>query len=394
MPSRKLVLPDDAIAQLARRFGNQHRNWLARQEQGNWPLTFPLGDPLERDMVEDAAGIRAWVTAWADWRGAGTVAWTQKKWGRFGEQRLPESIGFSTPGEVARAVGQEARWERAVSRYGRLCARWHVWADTGVLAREFDVLADYSEEDFSRLAALFEWLDRNPSSSLYLRQLPIEGLDTKWVEARKRLVIDLLRPLRPGLSEADFHDLCGLRRAPHRLRIRILCPALRRALQGLGDIEAPVADLAALPLVAKTAIIVENLETGLALPDIPGAVALMKLGHGVGIIEDLPWLRLAAGVYWGDIDTHGFAILSRARRALPGLRSALMDEPTLLSHRELWGHEPSQFSGPDLDNLNADERAVYTGLRSQRWGPNVRLEQERIAWPEAVDTLNRLSATS
>ena len=391
MASKRLVFPDEAIAQLARRFGNQHRTWLTHREQGNWPLTLPLGVPLERDMVEDAAGIRAWVTAWTDWRGAGTVVWVHKKWGRFGEQRLPESLGFSSPGEAARAVGQEARWERAVCRYGRLCARWPVWADTGVLAREFDVLADYSGEDFSRLTALFEWLDRNPSSNLYLRQLPIEGLDTKWVEARKRLVNDLLRPLRPGLSEADFHDLCGLRRSPHRLRIRILCPTLRRDLRGLGDIEAPIADLAALPLVAKVAVIVENLETGLALPDMPGAIALMKLGHGVGVIEDLPWLRPAAGVYWGDIDTHGFAILSRARRVLPGLKSVLMDQPTLLRHRDLWGYEPSQFSGPDLDRLTADELAVYAGLLAQTWGPNVRLEQERIAWPEALDALGKVT---
>jgi hypothetical protein len=33
--------------------------------------------------------------------------------------------------------------------------------------------------------------------------------------------------------------------------------------------------------------------------------------------------------------------------------------------------------------LTAEERAVYEGLRDHRWGANVRLKQERIAWAEA-----------
>jgi hypothetical protein len=41
-------------------------------------------------------------------------------------------------------------------------------------------------------------------------------------------------------------------------------------------------------------------------------------------------------------DTHGFAILDRSRRAVPHLRSVLMDEATLLSHRPLWVQEASQ----------------------------------------------------
>jgi hypothetical protein len=68
-----------------------------------------------------------------------------------------------------------------------------------------------------------------------------------------------------------------------------------------------------------------------------------------------------------------------------------MDKPTLLRHRELWGSEPSQFSGSDLNQLTADEQTVYAGLRTQTWGHNVRLEQERIAWPVAMDALGRLT---
>jgi hypothetical protein len=80
----------------------------------------------------------------------------------------------------------------------------------------------------------------------------------------------------------------------------------------------------------RRAVIVENLETGLALPPMEGTVAVMKLGKAVGMLAAEPWLRACRVVYWGDLDTHGLAILDHARKALPGLTSALMNEETLL----------------------------------------------------------------
>lgn len=142
-----------------------------------------------------------------------------------------------------------------------------------------------------------------------------------------------------------------------------------------------------LPIAPSTVFIVENLETGLALPDIPGAMVIMRLGNAVGALGALPWLQTAVVVYWGDIDTHGFAILDRARRAVPHLSSVLMDEATLLSHEHLWGREASQCPNVPLSVLTVDERAVYEHLRANTWGQRVRLEQERLNWKTALATL-------
>jgi hypothetical protein len=94
-------------------------------------------------------------------------------------------------------------------------------------------------------------------------------------------------------------------------------------------------------------------------------------------------------IYWGDLDTHGFAILHRARSYLPNLQSILMDEDTLLRHRSLWVEEKEQHPNAELTLLTKAEQAVYLGLKQQRWGQNVRLEQERIAWDYAWKALQR-----
>lgn len=64
-------------------------------------------------------------------------------------------------------------------------------------------------------------------------------------------------------------------------------------------------------------------------------------GFEVDRIGRLRWLVDVEITYWGDVDTHGFAILDRLRAWLPQTRSALMDRENLLAHRDRWGREKS-----------------------------------------------------
>jgi len=89
--------------------------------------------------------------------------------------------------------------------------------------------------------------------------------------------------------------------------------------------------------------------------------------------------------YWGDIDTHGFAILDQLRSCLPHARSVLMDRATLLAFEAQWGTEEKQTLR-NLSRLNVEECALYDDLRDNRLSSNLRLEQERIGfgWVEAA----------
>jgi hypothetical protein len=93
---------------------------------------------------------------------------------------------------------------------------------------------------------------------------------------------------------------------------------------------------------------------------------------------------------WGDIDTHGFAILDRVRAGLPRAESILMDLNTLLPHRDLWVEEPRPYDGPALERLRESERQVFDGLSQGSWGVRVRLEQERLPWPLVLSTLGQI----
>ena len=102
-------------------------------------------------------------------------------------------------------------------------------------------------------------------------------------------------------------------------------------------------------------------------------------GYAVPVLEPLGWLAGLDVGYWGDIDTHGFAILNRLRHHLPHARSMLMDRATLLDHRDHWTTEPSPTAAV-LDRLDRAESALYADLVSDAYAPSVRLEQERISF--------------
>lgn len=169
--------------------------------------------------------------------------------------------------------------------------------------------------------------------------------------------------------------------------MRVLDPELRAVLGGLGDISAPREEVAGIGIQPKHVFIVENLQTGLAFDDLAGTVVIMRLGYAVDVLDRLPWLRRAQCIYWGDIDTHGFAILDRARTCLPGLKTVLMDESTLMCHRDLWVEEKDQHASTELPRLTPAEQKLYQSLKDNLHGQHVRLEQERIRWDMAWETI-------
>jgi hypothetical protein len=125
--------------------------------------------------------------------------------------------------------------------------------------------------------------------------------------------------------------------------------------------------------------VVENEITYLAFPLTEGVMVVFGAGYAVSVLEPLDWLAGVDLVYWGDIDTHGFAILDRLRRRFPHARSMLMDRGTLLAHRSQWVSEPNPSAGR-LDLLNAEESQLYHHLVADALGPSVRLEQERVSF--------------
>lgn len=375
---------------------------LAARLRGDalFPLRIPCRSPKPADIAERFDDVRRWVAELKDndreALGYGyRIEWRRVNLRVHGANDLPAAFVVETEADALRLIGKEraarqfdALAEQTLSRFPAL-REW--------LARR-PLTALERAEEWDRWLAVLEHFQRRPRPGVYLRQLDIAGVDTKFIETRRALLIELLDAVLPpdavdieAKGARQFERRYGLREKPARVRFRLLDPALR--IQGLRDLAVPVEEFAQLELPVRRVFITENEINGLAFPDVDQALVIFGLGYALDSLRDNSWLQSIETIfYWGDIDTHGFAILDRLRAHLPDTRSFLMDRGTFETHRSLAVDEPEAMRHKgELTRLTPPEQSLFEALRDGEY-QGLRLEQERLPYgwvTEAVAGLTR-----
>lgn len=382
--------PEEIRSALRSRWDGQWRSWLGGG--GEWPQRFALGAPSEAGARAQWEEFRDWIDAWRNFE-EGQVTFGSRRWPALGAQEVPTHVSFESPMGIAAALGarETSLWDSAEARFEERLLAWPECEDA--LRRIAPWMGSASPADYARFVSVVDWLAENPDSGLWLRQLPIPGLDTKWVEVNTGALRQVLACRLGRDVGGPFPALAGLAVDSPRRRLRLLDPALRAELGGLEDITLGLDTLARLELPVRAVLVVENLQTALAFGDLPGTLLFVGGGFAVAELRVIPWLAKVPLLYWGDIDNAGFAILNMLRQDHPHARSVLMDELTFLRHKLLWSRDESR-PGATLPSLTADELALYSKLGAGAYGPAVRLEQERIEWRWATERITEELANS
>ena len=374
----------DVRARLRKRWDNG--SFLTAWASGvAWePLSIPLRGPAPGELAAQFDAVRAWVQEWTE---------TQRRSGAF--RLVRRSVGGRSIGanEIpARLVieGYDDLWrlldvrrqircftelrEATASEEPRLVG----WMNAHPMA----VLAN--DGDWAKVVRTARWLQLARGQGTYLRQVPVPGVDTKFIESHRFVLAEILEVLLPAesidqsVTRSQFARRYGFATKPAYVRYRLLGD-VRAALPDVRELMLRAEDFNRLAPAVGTVFIVENEVTYLAFPDVADAIVIFGSGYTLSSIAALPWLAAHRVRYWGDLDTHGFAILSQLRARLPHAESMLMDRATLLEHREQWVTEPAQVATA-LQYLSEDEAILYNDLVEDAVGPSVRLEQERISF--------------
>ena len=353
-----------------------------------FPLRLRLRGPTRSDLADRFDEVRKWIGelegSSKSSRGYGyDLEWTESRHRQLGRNRWPSGAIVPTEDDALRLIGKR----RDAARFREIIAATEAsFPELREWLSRYPLIALECADDWGRILAVLTWFREHPRSGLYLRQLDIPGVDTKFIEDRRGLIASLLDRVLPAeaidatvAGAGNFEPRYGLRCKPPLVRFRVL--DRRLCLHGLSDITVPVEELAELRLGALRAFVTENEINGLAFPELPGSIVIFGMGYRAELLAGVGWLNDIDIHYWGDIDTHGFGILDRLRGAIPHARSFLMDRATLLAHRELWVSEESGETR-ELNRLTEAERVLYEELRGDRHGIRVRLEQERVgfAW--------------
>jgi hypothetical protein len=362
-----------------------------------FPLTLSMRRPEAQAIGHSFEAVRRWIRELEEnsrsCRGFGyEIEWADVNHRQLGRNRMPGRIAVPTESDALRLIGmeREGRRFRALAQVTTeklpTLAQW-------LPRRPLVVLENAS--DWPRILDALTWFRDHPRSNLYLRQVDIPGVDTKFVEGRKALFSELLdivlerNPPAEAVAET-FEQRYGLRTKPPVVRFRVLDS--RIAIAGLSDLTIPASDFAALNIAARHIFITENEVNGLAFPGFAEAIVVFGLGYGVELLHSASWMSGRHISYWGDIDTHGFAMLDRLRGGFPNARSLLMNRETLMAHRSLWGREDVPCRTV-LSRLDEDERALFDDLVHDRLGEKVRLEQERVSYTFVEENLKAIGAS-
>ena len=374
----------DLRAQAQRRWDRGDLLRAAVSSALSWPLRLSLKAPSAADLSDRFDSVRDWVRMVIDTPQV-RIEWREWNHRVQGTQRLPVAVWLDTLPDTLAFIGKlrqaqrfEALWQQTATAQPALL--------TWMLRRPLQAL-DLADR-WERLLAVVAWLQAHPRPGVYLRQVDVPGVDSKFIEAHRGVLTELLdMALPPEALEPSAHGVgqftrrFGFLDKPVRIRLRLLDPALPSlpGCEGLPDVTLDAASFADLSLPVARVFMTENETNFLAFPQTPRAMVIFGAGYGWDALARAAWLHRCRLHYWGDVDTHGFAILDQLRGYLPHAASLLMDRETLLAHRAHWGEEPEP-ARHDLSRLTAAEEAVYDDLRFDRLQPRLRLEQERVGF--------------
>lgn len=384
--------PDEIRSRVRREWDNGRILAAMLDGEAVFPLRIPLKKPSTQALSEHFELARQWIAgltaASREQTGSGyQLEWREFNHRQLGRNRIPVAAIIEGERDGLALIGKQRDAARFRALAATISEAYPVFVPW-LKKRPLTVL-DHAVS-WPRLLAALGWVVCHPRSDVYLRQIDAAGVDTKFIERHRGLLgemLDILLPpeaIDPQFTGANwFERRYGFKSKPVQIRFRFLDQGLR--IQGLSDLAVTSGEFARLALAVERVFITENEINFLAFPDVPDSLVLFGSGYGFDHLVQAEWLQSKEIFYWGDIDTHGFAILDQLRSKFPAAHSLLMDRTTLLEHQDFWGSEDSPTTR-ELAHLQSDESALYDDLRFNRIAPALRLEQEHIgfAWVKSA----------
>ena len=386
--------PKELKAQLARLWERGELLRDAVTGNNRFPLRLTLKGPSSAEITDRFDAVRKWAAELQDVRPL-KVEWQEVRHRIQGAQKLPGSVWIDSMDDAIDWLGKRRDWNR-FSALAELTGRQFPELLSWLEKRPRDALE--LADEWPRLLSVVDWVVRHPRPGIYLRQADIPSVHSKFIETHRKVLGELLDLVLPAESVdatmtgvSRFAARYGFLEKPARIRFRILDPEIG-LIQGLScpDVTLDSASFGRLTAAIRRVFITENETNFLAFPKVPGAIVIFGAGYGWDALAEARWLDRCEIRYWGDIDTHGFAILDQLRGYFSHVESIFMDRATLDAHQELWGREDKPQRA-DLLRLDEDEARLYDDLRDNRIREGLRLEQEHLGFEWVCEKIELIS---
>lgn len=364
-----------------------------------FPYSFPLKKLKDDDFKNNLDSILKWTKNLESSFNKPGITFQKKsvKFRLFGNQTIPNKIIFENAESLSRYLGKYSEYNEILNLVERTKKEF---PEIHKLILDKPKLLLDNISIWNDALIVCNYISNHEYQNKYIRELAIPNIDTKFIEGNKKLFRTLFDAI---LNEDkidfeytslasysyDFEKRYGFKYNPSRIRLRLLDQQIRNEYGGISDIEINADEfdsfLNNVDCYIDNVYITENKINGLIFPDKYNSIVIFGLGYGVDTLKDFNFLKSCNIEYWGDIDTHGFAILSRLRSYFPKAKSFLMDEDTFNSHKRMAVTEYNKHKADSLPFLNEAEQNLYKKLKNKE--NYSRLEQEKINFDYLIDYL-------
>ena len=309
-----------------------------------------------------------------------------------GMQTIIEKIYFETEIDFIRFIGKEKETENfkkhlsiVKSRFLNLNAEdvQNDWLKKHLRSLIAETEDDYWQNIF--LCAI--WFLNNPHCNVYLREIPVP-VHTKFIEQNTSLIFSVYTALNKNKgtdkvsSNADIYKRWGVRTAEPFIRFRSLDKDIHLKILNEEftsyEIQTPLSAFAKINFNSIEYIfIVENLMVYLTFPAFNKTLCIFGSGFAAVNLKECKTLNEKKLYYFGDMDEHGFEILSNVRSIFPNIQSFCMDQKTYETFSIFAVKGENSHSKIEDLNLSEDELHLFKFLRENK--TIGRLEQEKIS---------------
>src|SRR5215467_2176323 len=159
-----------------------------------FPLTLSMRRPEAQAIGHSFEAVRRWIRELEEnsrcCRGFGyEIEWADVNHRQLGRNKMPSRIAVPTESDALRLIGMEREGKRFRAMAQVTTEKFPALAQW--LSRRPLVALEHAS-DWPRVLDVVTWFRDHPRSNLYLRQVDIPGVDTKFVEGRKALFSELL----------------------------------------------------------------------------------------------------------------------------------------------------------------------------------------------------------
>lgn len=387
----KMKFPNQIINELEKKYWYNHKNFkdLLRGEI-NFPLKLTLKSPITSSQILDhMSHIQDFKQAWQNFNNEFNlckVEFQSKNFQKFGVVTLPYYLIIENRIGLISIFSKDkqAQLQNLQNSINKIICELN--KDFEIDSQDFfnflidnlEIFENFSNDEIHQFLQLLPQLKFGMGNGLYLRNLPVIGVDSKFIETHFGLIELFLNKLYHNeiINQGGLMAWLNCQEKPNDwLLIKPLCEITKNKLANLPLLRLNSQTLIAYELPADNILIIENEQSCLMLNNIKNTMAIAGGGKNIGWLK-AEWFKHKKVYYWGDIDLDGLFILSLARKYCPHIIPIMMDKKTVLNHQHLMVNDTGVINEVP-SHLNGDEKALFLALKNGNFLGG-RLEQERL----------------